>query len=308
MARRIRALPVKQSVRTEGGMKLGAAIILAILFSLGSGASAQQAPARQGIQGTDKVPPVPVPKVETVPLSPPANPEPDLRGTEQTPLVVKVLPAPTTNPETANNAPNQPNKATNPWGLSDEIALIAIVVGFLLFAILVAILIAMLRSSRRRRRAYVWCRATELHDLEVGKLPYVKLEVRNAGQTPAYDLQIAAECLVYESPLLPKTPFPPIKMPTTSRMVLHPGAEPPFEFIVVFGRTDVPGLPAIQVNELIKGDKIRLFVFVIITYRDAFWKRRETRLCVSVVATNGPGGASMRQINFSHSDQHNTAS
>ena len=299
-------------------MKLGVAIIIAVLFALGSGASAQQipyisqrqlpieraatkpAPTNQGNQDIDKVPPVPVPKVEAVPLSPPTNPEPDQRGTELSPLIVKILPAPKTESEAAN-------KATNLSELSDDIALIAMVVGFLLFVILVAILIAMMRSSRRRLRAYVWCRATELHDLEVGKLPYVKLEMRNAGQASAYDLQIAAECLVYESPLLPKTPFPPIKMPTTSRMVLHPGAEPPFEFIVVFGRTDVPGLPAIQVNELIKGDKIRLFVFVIINYRDAFWKRRETRLCVSVVATDSPGGASKHQFNFSHSDQHNTA-
>jgi len=299
-------------------MRLGAAIIIAILFAVGlsaraesvrsypqnqsptEGTTAKHAPTRQGNQVTDKVLPVPVPKVETVPLGPPPNPEANQRGTEQMPPIVQVLPTPKSEPEAAN-------KATNHMSFSDEIAIIVVEVSLVQLVILVAVLIVVIRSSRRRVRAYVWCRATELHDLQVGKLPYVKLEVRNAGQTPAYDLQIGAECFVFENPLPPKMPFPPMYSITPTKMILHPGAEPPFECVAKFGRTDLAGLDPIQVNQLIKGDKIRLFVFVIMTYRDAFRKRRETQMCVSVEVSGAVSGNPKYEFTFRHADQHNLA-
>src|SRR5438552_2650784 len=46
------------------------------------------------------------------------------------------------------------------------------------------------RSNERQLRAYVWLDATEIHNVGVGSKPSVKIEMRNAGQTPAHDVAV----------------------------------------------------------------------------------------------------------------------
>jgi len=164
-------------------------------------------------------------------------------------------------------------------------------------------------TAERQLRAYVWVKATELHDLQPGAFPWVKVEIRNAGQTPAYDMLVSAGCLAMSYPLPQNTPFPTIRHARATRMVLHPGTDPPFEAIAgTRPAMNLPnGLLLQQVQALIQGRQMRLFVFVLVTYRDAFNKQRETRFCVSVDATAGIAGVSPYPITFEHCDQHNSA-
>jgi hypothetical protein len=71
--------------------------------------------------------------------------------------------------------------------------------------------------------------------------------------------------------------------------------------------SELTGLDQTQVDELISGQTIKLFVFAIITYMDAFKESRETKLCVSVDATKATSAPSKYAVTFEHADQHNTA-
>jgi hypothetical protein len=163
------------------------------------------------------------------------------------------------------------------------------------------------QSSERQLRAYVWANATELHNLQVNGLPHVVIEVRNAGRTPAYDVEIAAGCLALNYPLEPNTNFPTIRRITATKMVLHPGSEPPFHAIAPVNMNLPTGLNEVQVEGLLRGNRMRLFAFCLITYKDAFDKQRETQLCVSVDASDALRGEAKYHVSFEHADQHNTA-
>src|SRR6266568_1179790 len=115
------------------------------------------------------------------------------------------------------------------WGLSDKIALIATVAAFLQFVALVVTIFVMISSSRRQLRAYVGGdvgssgnvanpivvggqaikpTGAEITNPACGPVAYV--QIKNAGQTPAYEIVHWGNMCVREYPLtsaLPPTTF-----------------------------------------------------------------------------------------------------
>lgn len=161
-------------------------------------------------------------------------------------------------------------------------------------------------TAERELRAYLWMRAIELHDLAPGTLPSVTCQLGNSGKTPAYDTEVLASCLVYAYPLPPNTPFPSVGSTAVgTSMVVFPGDEP-FSVTAAFS-TKLPGLNEEQVRAILKGDTMRLYVFGLAKYRDAFDKLRETRFCSSVDASDALRGADQYAVSFDWAPQHNTA-
>src|SRR6266568_3929446 len=126
------------------------------------------------------------------------------------------------------------------WGLSDKIALIATVAAFLQFVALVVTIFVMISSSRRQLRAYVGGdvgsignvanpivvggqaikpTGAEITNPTCGPVAYV--QIKNAGQTPAYEVLHWGHICVREYPLMSALPSPNFIMKNAS--VLGPG-------------------------------------------------------------------------------------
>lgn len=235
------------------------------------------------------------------------------RGSQNAPFVVQILQSTPGAAGKVEPSPKKPEKHwLDGWSLSDRIAATVGIVSFLQFIALVATVVVSMWNGRRQLRAYVWVRAVEVYSLQVGGVPIVRLEIRNAGQTPAYDMEIRAGCLAIECPLPRDQQFPKIgknEEPAT-KMVLHPGTESPFLAdapLMLIPEARKTGLTKEQFDGLIDGSEVRLFAFALVTYKDAFGTGRETVFCVSVDATAGKSGEAKFPISFSAADRFNTA-
>src|SRR6266849_7806907 len=82
----------------------------------------------------------------------PAN---EQRGSEQSPLVIKILSSEQTQKESRSDSEKRPSYPTNSWSLSDKIAVIASIVAFLQFVALVCTIVVISRIGQRQLRAYV---------------------------------------------------------------------------------------------------------------------------------------------------------
>jgi hypothetical protein len=228
---------------------------------------------------------------------------PEQRGTASAPFVIQILPLEQTQKD-AKPAANQGHKKRFvSWSLSDEIAGIASVAAFLQFLALIITVWIMIRNGRRQLRAYVWVKAVVIRDIGLTKQAWVKLELRNAGQTPAYDLMIAGACFVRPHPLPRGIPFPVINWNDVAPMVLHPGAEPPFnaEISVQFPLTPE------ELAGVMVGTQMRLCAYIVLNYRDAFRIKRETRACISVLMGTQNLVTGEIPLTFAAVGEHNTA-
>jgi|SRR5579862_584756 len=199
------------------------------------------------------------------------NPEP--RGSEQAPLVIKLLP-----PE---HAPiESTEKATgnlrSGWGLSDKIAVIASVVAFLQFAALVWTVIVMVLNGRRQLRAYVGPENIGLFEGNMMSppqaarvnVPGIAMLIKNSGQTPAYKVVSWAQIAVI-----------PVK--DEHLQLALPKMEERFSNTLSAGSTfnkslwfDRP-LTATEIADLGTGVRA-IYLYGRIEYQDAFKKRRFT--------------------------------
>jgi hypothetical protein len=119
--------------------------------------------------------------------SPQQNSTPDNRGTEQAPIVVKILPA----EQTKEKPDDTKNKASehwfDGWSLSDKIAVVASIVAFLQFIALIATVYVMRRTAQRQLRAYVFVDTVYVSNVAEGDgIPEAHVAIKNFGQTPAY--------------------------------------------------------------------------------------------------------------------------
>jgi hypothetical protein len=140
-------------------------------------------------------------------------------------------------------------------------------------------------SGERQLRAYVWLDATEIRDVGVGSKPYVKIQMRNAGQTPAHDVTLNSAIGMETYPLPLDRPWPaPEVIPDDPKTVLYPGSEAPLRYTNIEWQEGP--LTQEQFDMVMKGEPERLYVFVHAAYWDVFRKkRRNTYYCVSVDAT-----------------------
>jgi hypothetical protein len=150
------------------------------------------------------------------------------------------------------------------WGLSDKIAAIASLVAFFQFLALLAAVLVVFRTSRRRLRAYVSMEggSIRLVDDPNGEQlleGYVKL--KNFGSTPAYEHRSYALIKVLN---VNAPPFEETSV-AAGRGLLGPGAEIDLQ---VYWRVSDGDLAAIRA-----GTK-RIFVWGEAHYVDAFTKNR----------------------------------
>jgi hypothetical protein len=141
------------------------------------------------------------------------------------------------------------------------------------------------KSGERQLRAYVWLDAIEIRDVGVGSKPYIQVQMRNAGQTPAHDLIISSAIGMEPYPLPLTTPWPALEPAQEDpKTALYPGSEAPLRYTNIEWQEDP--LTQQQFDTIMKGEPERLYIFVHAAYWDVFRKkRRNTYYCVSVDAS-----------------------
>ncbi len=187
----------------------------------------------------------------------------DDRGTAQSPLAVTIIPAPLSAAEAAKAASEQQDRAmTRLW----MIGLTAAVAALMLMQ-LVALLI-MIRTTRQQLRAYLFVSRAEIVDLELG-MPVVRVEIKNTGQTPAYNVTHVWRCGSFAHPLTERLPLPWQGEPI-SWAHLGPGA-------AVQAHRTVAKQLVNGVGATLSNRPLAFYVYGEIVYRDAFKQRRFTR-------------------------------
>jgi len=272
---------MKQSGHAEGGMKPGVAIIIAILLALGSGASAEQ------------VPPVPVPKVETVPPTLPANPEPDQRGTEQSPLVVKIAPRPD----------NGQKESPATWWLTTD-QWLALFTGLLVLVGLLQLKVFSAQARQLRRtvdsflageRPYIFPSVPITTEFLPGgahsryptapgaPVPQIGLHFANVGRTPAVIKTARAEIAIGK---LPKRPAFKYSQEYRGDIIARPDKQTD---IITFGFSR--NLTIDEINH-IGGGTTPIFVFGYVKYTDNFDYLHTKGFCFHI-QLGSKGGAAL---------------
>jgi hypothetical protein len=155
------------------------------------------------------------------------------------------------------------------WGLSDKIALIAIIVGFLQFGALVATVIVTVFNGRRELRAYVMIDTIRLENVFDGGRPEAVIIFKNSSQTPAAHLTHWAK--------LGFTTFPEVGAPIPARdpkTELPEGSLAPGGTIILRTGIDMP-LNRATITAL-NSETHALYLRGEVRYVDAFGTKRET--------------------------------
>jgi hypothetical protein len=134
-------------------LRIAAATTLVAAFHSNSWGQSQE-PPRQDSQSTQQ------------------QPNANQRGTEQSPFIIQIQPAPQTQEKPSTGGEKGPEKRSDTWlfgwldgwNLSDKIAGIASVAAFLQFLALIATVWIMVRNGRRQLRAYVFPEDISLAD------------------------------------------------------------------------------------------------------------------------------------------------
>ncbi len=123
-------------------------------------------------------------------------------------------------------------------------------------------------TEKRQLRACVFVAATTMHDFVATKKPFVKVRIRNFGQTPAYEVTVDLGINLRDLTALGSFADPGHQSPPTP---LGPGVD--IHPILTADRTlDEPAIAAITAN------RSAYFVFGIIRYKDAFGKAHWSRV------------------------------
>lgn len=188
----------------------------------------------------------------------------DSRGTEQSPLAVRIIPVPKTAADLAQEAAARQEKASSDLWL---VLLTAAVASTALLQLIA--LVAFIGTTRRHQRAYVFVSGAEIVDLEIGGVPIVQIEIKNTGQTPAYELTHVWRCGIFDYPLQQKLLLPHSNDPV-SWPHLGPGASAKAQRAAE--KQIASGAPAELTNRA-----TAFYVYGEIHYKDAFNKMRFTR-------------------------------
>jgi len=202
--------------------------------------------------GQTPTPVVPTDKPNQHNSSPHENPATDTRGTEETPLIIKVLPPANNEEPTNNSSKNKKSESADWWwDKSPEILLALATIG--LWIVTWQLVKGAQDTAKRQLRAYVW--------LDTFIKPYpsvnpdcyaVSLIVTNGGKTWARNLTIQKDMIQQELGD-ESDPFDLMEQPIGLPMVLGPGQTHELQFGVV-ERPDV--------QKLAKGEIRRAYVAV----------------------------------------------
>jgi len=209
----------------------------------------------------------------------------DQRGTESSPLVVKVVLPHDTNPATKSNPQEQDNEPPHEWWV------IVPTIALALFTLVLAIYTWKLwgttkrvaqeakNSSERQLRAYVEAPTGNplLREWLNGILPVVQVNFRNVGETPAYDMTSALRLEVLDFPYTGT--FGPPEQTRGGPAVVNPGQG---RFISC--ATDQPVSNAVRQDierTAVEAGSKALYLWGWVHFLDAFGKRQSVnfRLC-----------------------------
>jgi hypothetical protein len=206
----------------------------------------------------------------------------DERGTDASPISVKIVPAPKTQIEAAQEKAERDAKAaSDQWlvYLTGGLVFVGVVQVFV-FSIqaywLRQTIDVMRDTATRQLRAYVSVPKSRLLNLTGPGLAQSHVIIRNAGQTPAYNLRHVGGLAL--GPIPPNVGADEFRGPTTVA-VLAPGDQ--VEQITAAGRE----LTDDDRNELRSGAK-SIHVYGDIRYKDAFGHERFTRYRLMSVHLN----------------------
>jgi hypothetical protein len=204
---------------------------------------------------------------QQIPAEHEKQPESDQRGTEQSPLIIKMVESPNGKQEASADEQERKKEATNGWSLSDIIAASAVAASLLQCLTLIATIVVMSRTARRQLRAYVGvASASQVPSLAAGQKQVWGVSVTGYGQTPAFNLRCWGNVIIGGYPLA--TPLPVPQFQADIRPI-NPG-----QTVSIRLDTDNP-LTAAEEQEIRAGTRY-LYLYGEISYSDIFSKRRKT--------------------------------
>jgi hypothetical protein len=204
----------------------------------------------------------------------------DERGTENSPIAVKIIPTPKTETEAAQDKAERDAKATTDrrmvW-LTGALVLVGAIQAFVFF-----IQARRLRetidatrdttdvmrdTAQRQLRGYVFATEGRVVNLaNPGLAPVAQVIIKNAGQTPAYNVT----CAIGFGADPPIDPDQIVPRNVTTKASLAPGGD-------TEQRSEAPGpLNSALHAHILRGTKV-LYVFGVIRYADIFETKHFTR-------------------------------
>lgn len=196
----------------------------------------------------------------------------DQRGTEQSPLIIKVIPTPNTDEKAEPDGKAHEEKATT------ERWLIGLTGLLVLFTAILALYTAKLWSAtdklvkgaqdtaRRQLRAYVFVDRAEITSIDSGDAPIATIVIKNSGQTPAYGLTQVGGIAIGESFDTLTHPIGPHGISKTS---LSPGG-------ITQHFNSAPGPLSTEEKSVLHAGTKTLWVYGEVHYKDAFGMERFT--------------------------------
>ena len=188
-------------------------------------------------------------------------------GSDDLPLSVKIIPAKDAEKKADEDEKNRKEKAYGDRWLTYATIWLAAVTT-LLACFTGALWLATYRlvsnakeTAKRQLRAYIYVGGDKGPILDAHDGPEIHMFLKNAGQTPAYDLTHWFSVGILEYPLKKEPPIPGVKLIKT---VVQPGVD--LKFVNKLGRP----LDAKTISQLKEGTEWRLYIWGEIIYRDAF--------------------------------------
>jgi hypothetical protein len=188
------------------------------------------------------------------------------RDTDQAPpSIIKKLPAQDTQPKPSADEQKRPENWSDAWALSDKIAVISSIAALLQFFALVVTVFVLMRTAKRQLRAYVTIIGGNL--IIQDKTLHAVLDLKNSGQTPAYELAIWSQMKTQPSNI----PFVQDRRNDdgiVTTMIVGPSSTTnPRDRLEIPADNDIT-LPAIR------NDQVWVYIWGRIDYRDAFKCKR----------------------------------
>jgi hypothetical protein len=170
--------------------------------------------------------------------------------------------------QAADSEPQYETAEQLPWGGMAEIAA-AVFTGILALFAFVQVRDNRI-SNERQLRAYVSIDRAQISDINLVWPPVAEIKLRNFGQTPAYDL-VHLSGIAFDVDPPPTGAFGEWPPMAGTKYIVGPGSESNKIMKIPEGEIATEA----ERQEIIAGTKA-LYVFGIVTYRDAFGKTRTT--------------------------------
>lgn len=213
--------------------------------------------------------------------NPQKNPDTEQRGTDQAPFVIKVLPAPPSEPKSTPDASQEKHKSSDWdwwWDKSPEILIALFTLG--LWCATYQLVRDAKKTSKRQLRAYIsLVKAIQVNSTIRQELPAYAVTVRNSGQTPAYSIKSWRGMGIQKHPLTSRL-SPPQDPVDDADVVLGNGTE--------MSNTDESRTPFSQAEmDDVRSGKAAIYYWGRYEYSDCFDQGHFTSFCLFQTEPSG---------------------